>query len=67
MMMTNGLGATVGTLSVQAIVNAVVYSKSTPLARMDGWETVWYIFAGYALVVAILFALVFRYDRAKEA
>lgn len=67
MMMTNGLGATIGTLSVQAVVNAVVYSKSTPLARMDGWETVWYIFAGYALLVAILFALVFRYDRAKEA
>lgn len=66
MMMTNGLGATIGTLSVQAVVNAVVYSKSTPLARMDGWATVWYVFAGYALIVALLFALIFRYDRAEE-
>jgi len=65
-MMTNGFGATVGTLSAQAVVNAVVYSKDTPMAQMAGWETVWYIFAGYALVVAILFALIFRYKHVKE-
>jgi hypothetical protein len=30
------------------------------------WSTVWYIFAAYALVVAILFALVFRYKHTRE-
>ena len=26
----------------------------------DGWATCWYIFAGYALVVAVLFMLLFK-------
>ena len=60
MMMTNGIGATVGTLSAQAVVNACVNSK--PLAEQAaGWSTAWYVFAGYALVVAVLFALIFKY------
>ena len=60
MMMTNGIGATVGTLSAQAVVNACVNSK--PLAEQAaGWSTAWYIFAAYALVVAMLFAVVFKY------
>ena len=60
MMMTNGIGATVGTLSAQAVVNACVNSK--PLAEQAaGWSTAWYVFAGYALVVAVLFAIIFKY------
>ena len=65
MMMTNGIGATVGTLSAQAVVNACVYSK--PLAEQTaGWSTAWYIFAAYALVVAILFAIIFKYKHEPE-
>ena len=60
MMMTNGFGATIGTLSAQAIVNKCVYSL--PVAEQPaGWSQAWYIFAAYALVVAILFAILFRY------
>ncbi len=60
MMMTNGFGATIGTLSAQAIVNKCVYSL--PAAEQPaGWSQAWYIFAAYALVVAILFAILFRY------
>lgn len=60
MMMTNGFGATIGTLSAQAVVNACVYSK--PAAeQVAGWSTAWYIFAAYALVVAVLFAIIFKY------
>lgn len=55
MLMTNGIGATVGTLSAQAVVNHFVYKAAEP-----SWSTAWYIFAGYALVVAILFAIFFR-------
>ena len=63
MMMTNGLGATIGTLSAQAIVNKLVMAESVtaqgPLAIWDGWKEAWYIFAGFALVVAITFWIFF--------
>ena len=63
MMMTNGLGATIGTLSAQAIVNKLVYAESVtsqgPLAIWDGWREAWYTFAGFALVVAISFWIFF--------
>ena len=60
-LMTNGIGATVGTLSAQAVVNA--YTSSDGVTQ---WQACWYIFAAYALVVAICFALAFRAE-GKEA
>lgn len=54
MLMTNGIGATIGTLSAQAIINAYTVEGVTR------WAACWYIFAAYALVVAISFALMFR-------
>lgn len=63
--MTNGIGATVGTLSAQAVINQFVdFGSSVP--QTDGWQTSWLIFSAYALVVAVLFALVFK-DKRKEA
>lgn len=62
MMMTNGIGATVGTLAAQAIVNRLVFdaaATSTNLETWGHWQTAWYIFAGFALVVAILFYIFF--------
>ena len=63
MMMTNGLGATIGTLSAQAIVNRLVYDESVilqgPIAVWDGWREAWYIFAAFSLVVAIAFWIFF--------
>ena len=55
MLMTNGIGATVGTLSAQAVVNHFVYKAAEP-----DWSAAWYVFAGYALVVAILFMILFK-------
>ncbi len=55
MLMTNGIGATVGTLSAQAVVNHFVYNAAEP-----NWSAAWYIFAAYALVVALLFAILFK-------
>ncbi len=62
-MMTNGFGATIGTLAAQAIVNHFVYAdqNADAIAVWQGWQTSWYIFAGFALVVAILFAIFFKY------
>ncbi len=60
MIMTNGIGATVGTLAAQAIVNHFVFSQTTPEAQHAGWTTSWYIFAAYSLVIAILFIIFFK-------
>ena len=69
MMMTNGLGAFVGTLVAQAIINHYVIAvKETGASGAEviaGWQTCWYIFAAYALVVAILFAIFFKGDKKK--
>jgi nucleoside transporter len=65
MMMTNGFGATVGTLSAQAVVNTFVYDEGVTDA-LAGWRTSWFIFAGYALVLLILFGLIFRPKKKKD-
>lgn len=68
MMMTNGLGATIGTLSAQAIVNHFVYADAVKvqgaMAEWQGWQTSWYIFAGFALVVALAFWIIFPKTKA---
>lgn len=61
MMMTNGFGATIGMLAAQVVVNNFVYSQTDALAKVDGWQTSWFVFAGFALVVAISFALIFKH------
>ena len=64
MMMTNGFGATIGVLAAQAIVNN--YCQYNEMGLLVGdWTTVWYIFAGFALVVAIAFAFIFREKKTK--
>lgn len=66
MIMTNGIGATLGTLGAQAVVNHFVYSQSSPMAQIEGWSTTWLIFAGYALVVALAFWLLFKYKHQPD-
>lgn len=65
MMMTNGLGSFIGTLVAQAVINHYVFTPqaygATGTEIVAGWQTCWYIFAAYALLVAILFAILFRY------
>jgi NHS family nucleoside permease-like MFS transporter len=64
MLMTNGLGATIGTLSAGAVVNHFCHWENGVL--IGDWKTVWFIFAGYALVIAVLFAISFRHDHVRE-
>ena len=61
MLMTNGIGATIGTLSAQAVVNHFVYNAAEP-----NWSAAWYTFAAYALVVAILFMILFKEPKTDE-
>ena len=66
MIMTNGIGATLGSLGAQAVINHFVNSETDTTARMLGWSMSWYAFAAYAAVVAVLFAVLFRYKRQAE-
>lgn len=64
MLMTNGIGATIGTFGAQAVLNRLVYlpvkNHADPHVVMHGWSTGWYVFAAYALVVAVTFIFVFK-------
>ena len=66
MIMTNGVGATIGTLMAQAVVNRFVYTQTDGLQQIAGWQTSWLIFAAYSLVVAILFAILFKRGYAQK-
>ena len=55
MLMTNGLGATIGTLAAGKVVEVIgVFDNPAK------WSTAWYVFAAYALVVGVLFAILFK-------
>lgn len=70
MIMTNGIGASLGTfIAGKYVVNNLVpsYDPSLEILPADlaadvqtGWEHSWLIFAAYALVVAVLFLLIFH-------
>ena len=61
MMMTNGIGATFGTLAAGEIVNHYCYWENGFL--QGAWTTCWFIFATFALVVGVSFALVFHPEK----
>jgi NHS family nucleoside permease-like MFS transporter len=63
MLMTNGVGASLGMIVAQKVVNAFTGPEEVNgvFYTTGDWSSVWFIFAGYSLVVAILFALIFRY------
>jgi len=57
MMVTNGLGAIIGNYSAQAVINYHTHDQ------VVAWQTCWFIFAGYAFIVGILFAICFQYKK----
>ena len=67
MMMTNGFGSTIGMLVAGEIVNHYqIFSDIDPITKMNGWYSAWAIFAYYALAVAIMFMIVFKYKHTPE-
>ena len=62
MLMTNGLGASIGTLAAGWVVE-----KCGCFINPAGWSKAWYIFAAYALVVGILFMILFKDPRKLKA
>jgi NHS family xanthosine MFS transporter len=68
-MMTNGLGAIMGGYASGAIVD--LFSKYATVAGQTqvvsrDWQSIWLIFAAYALVIGILFAMVFKYKNGSK-
>jgi NHS family xanthosine MFS transporter len=60
MMMTNGLGTILG-----STVSSWIITKNTIGNTID-WTTTWFIFAAYALVLVVFFALLFNYKHFPE-
>ncbi|MBP3455329.1 MAG: MFS transporter [Alistipes sp.] len=65
MLMTNGIGASVGTwIAGKIVMHNCDWQGGYLLSRTgieNGWQTTWFIFAAYALVVAVAFAVLFKY------
>lgn len=68
MLMTNGIGASLGTfIAGTCVVNKLVKADSLSLEQqLSGWHESWLIFAAYGLVVAILFMLIFKDNTSKK-
>lgn len=68
MIMTNGIGASVGTfLAGTFVINKNVFAAGLDAAQqLSGWRTSWYIFAAYALVVAVAFYFCFKNPKTAE-
>jgi len=58
--MTNGIGAIIGAYGSGYIID--MFTKN----GVKDWQTIWFIFAAYALVIAILFAVLFKYKHEPE-
>lgn len=63
MLMTNGIGASIGTIGAQFVVNKFIPTENNPMMVGD-WTSVWFVFATYALIVAVSFMLIFREKKA---
>lgn len=63
MLMTNGLGAILGGLFAGKVVDFF-----TDASGNKNWQNIWFTFAGYALIIGVLFLFTFRYKHnPKEA
>ena len=63
MMMTNGVGAYFGSK-----VSGILIDKYFTLpGDVKDWHNIWLAFAGYALVIAILFLILFRHKHDPNA
>jgi NHS family xanthosine MFS transporter len=60
MLMTNGVGAMIGGYSAGLVVDYFTADGIT------NWQNAWLVFAGYALVLGIIFPLVFKYKHNPE-
>ena len=60
MFMTNGVGAMIGGYGSGLVVDHFTENGIT------NWQNTWFTFAGYALLLAIIFPIVFKYEHLPE-
>lgn len=62
MIMTNGIGASLGTwIAGTFVINRNVFAPGLDSEQvLAGWRESWYVFAAYALVVGVLFFFIFH-------
>jgi NHS family xanthosine MFS transporter len=60
MMMTNGVGAFLGSKVSGYIIDGYTTDK------LKDWHSIWFVFSVYALVVAVLFVLLFKHKHEPE-
>jgi len=65
MLMTNGLGATIGTLAAGKVIDQYCHWDDKGFLVGD-WTSPWLIFAGFALAVAVAFWILFKYKHNPE-
>jgi NHS family xanthosine MFS transporter len=68
MFMTNGVGAMFGGYGAGLVVD--YFTKVDPVTKdiiSRDWQNIWFTFAGYALVLAIIFPFVFKYKHDPKA
>ncbi len=63
MLMTNGVGAVLGNI-IAGLVIANWFED--PITHVKNWQGIWFTFATYSLVVAVLFAVSFKYKHNPE-
>lgn len=61
MLMTNGIGAFLGNYISGRVIDYYTVDN------IKNWQSIWFAFAGYALVLGIIFPLVFRYKHDPDA
>jgi NHS family xanthosine MFS transporter len=66
MLMTNGIGAMAGGWAAGKVVDHFTTNNMGACSGVKDWPSIWFTFAGYALVLAIIFPLVFKYKHKKE-
>lgn len=60
MVMTNGLGAFIGSMAAGMVVDHFT------VGGVKDWPSIWFSFAGYALLLGLIFPLAFRYRHDPE-
>jgi NHS family xanthosine MFS transporter len=61
MVMTNGLGAFLGSMAAGMVVDYYTVDG------VKDWQSIWFTFAGYALVLGLLFPFLFKYKHDPAA
>lgn len=71
MFMTNGVGAMIGGYCSGLVVDYYTITQINPVTMVEvvirDWQSIWFAFAGYALILGIIFPFVFKYKHDPAA